>query len=53
MDGEGVKLLQQTYAGDHQDDKAVLVNAKPQAFIDAIAQHRNYERMEVAEMIPV
>ena len=35
------------------DDKAVFVNGKPKNFIDAIAQHRNWDRMEAASDIPV
>ncbi|NJB87296.1 catalase [Lewinella marina] len=53
-DGAAVKLLDATHVGDHKkDDKAVFVDGKPQAFIKAIAQHRNFDRMEVAKMIPV
>ncbi|THH37906.1 catalase [Neolewinella litorea] len=52
VDGEGVQLLDATHVGDHKDDKAVFVDGKPKEFIKAIAQHRNYDRMEVAKMIP-
>ncbi len=53
VSGEGVQLLDATHVGKYkEDDKAVIVDGKPQAFIDAIAQHRNYDRMEVAKMVP-
>lgn len=53
VDGEGVKLLDATHVGDHKDDdKAVFVDAKPKDFIKAVAIHRNYDRMEVAEKVP-
>ncbi len=52
-DGEGVQLLDATHVGEYKnDDKAVFVNGTPQDFIDAVAQHRNYARMEVAKMVP-
>ncbi len=53
VDGAGIQLLKATHVGDHLDgDKAVLVDEAPQKFIDAVAQHRNYDRMEVAKLIP-
>ncbi|MCP9234394.1 catalase [Lewinella sp. JB7] len=51
-DGAGEKLLDATFAGDHKDDAAVFVDGSPKDFIKAIAQHRNYDRMEVAKMVP-
>ncbi len=54
VDGAGVHLLDATHVGKYKnDDKAVFVDGTPQDFIKAIAQHRNYDRMEVAKMIPV
>lgn len=52
-DGEGEDLLKKTYISDHFKDDAILVNSKPNAFVKAIAQHRNWKRMEVAKSIPV
>lgn len=52
VDGEGEEFLKQTYAGKHTDDKAVLINEKATAFKEAIQNHRNWERMEIAEMVP-
>lgn len=52
-DGEGQELLDMTYIKDHKDDKAVFINAAPKEFRDAIAKHRNWDRMEIAEKIPV
>ena len=52
-DGEGVQLLDATHVGEYKDDdKAVFVNGTPQDFINAVAQHRNYARMEVAKLVP-
>lgn len=51
--GAGVQLLDATHVGKYKNnDEAVLIDSKPQAFVDAIAQHRNYKRMEIAETIP-
>lgn len=52
VDGEGADFLNRTYAGKHTDDKAVLVNEKATAFKNAIQQHRNWDRMEIAESVP-
>src|SRR5690606_3114730 len=52
VDGEGAEFLNKTYAGKHTDDKAVLVNEKATAFKNAIQQHRNWDRMEIAETVP-
>ncbi|MGB5944236.1 MAG: catalase [Leeuwenhoekiella sp.] len=51
-DKEGEDFLKMTFVADHLDDKAVLVNTKPKAFIYAISQHRNWDRMPAAEMVP-
>jgi len=50
---EGEELLKNSYIKSYDDDKAVFVNGKPKNFIDAIAQHRNWDRMEAASDIPV
>ena len=52
-DNEGVKFLDETYVKDFKEDKAVLINAEPKAFIKAIAKHRNWDRMSRTEEIPV
>lgn len=52
-DNEGEELLDTTYVSKYKDDAAVLINAKPQEFVDAIAQHRNWNRMENVKSIPV
>lgn len=51
-DNEGEDLIDETYVADYKDDKAILINSKPQAFIDAIKKHRNWERMAVADKVP-
>jgi catalase len=53
VDNEGEHLLDKTYAADFKDDTAVLVNVKPEAFIKAVANHRNWERMDKVGAIPV
>lgn len=53
--GEGVNFLNDSFAGRAEGDKAVIlgknVNAAAADFINAIAQHRNWER-ETARKIP-
>ena len=51
--GAGEELLKDSYIKNYKKDKAVFVDAKAQDFIDAIAQHRNWDRMETASSIPV
>ncbi len=50
---EAEDLLEATAFKDHTDDEALLMNKKPKDFISAIAKHRNWNRMEVAQKIPV
>ena len=52
VDHEGEDLLDETFIANHKDDKAIFINDKPKAFIDAIAKHRNWDRMEVAAKVP-
>jgi len=55
--GEGVNFVKnETYAGRAKSDKAVILsedleNATAESFINAIAQHRNWER-ETARKVP-
>ena len=55
--GEGVNFVRnETYAGRAKSDKAVILsedggNDTTQSFIDAIAQHRNWDR-ETARKVP-
>lgn len=53
VDNEGEDLLDKTFATDFKNDKAVLINAAPQNFVNAIAKHRNWERMDKISAIPV
>ena len=53
VDGEGERLIDESALKEYKDDKALFINGKPKEFISAIAQHRNWDRMEVAEKIPV
>ncbi|WP_452223491.1 catalase [Lacinutrix chionoecetis] len=50
--GEAESLIDDTFVSYYKDDKAILINDKPKAFIDAISQHRNWDRMEVASKVP-
>ncbi|WP_178984091.1 catalase [Winogradskyella helgolandensis] len=52
VDNEGEQLIDKTFVADYKDDKAVFINAKPNAFIDAISKHRHWDRMEIAAMVP-
>ncbi|TYP75303.1 catalase [Aquimarina intermedia] len=52
-DKEGEKLIDTSYVKEYKDDQAVFINKKPKAFRDAIAKHRNWDRMEVTDSIPV
>jgi len=50
---EGEQLIDASYVKDHKKDMAVHINKKPDAFIKSIAQHRNWERRDVTDNIPV
>lgn len=50
---EGLDLLNKTFASDFKDDKAILVDQEPKNFVSAIAQHRNWDRMDKASDLPV
>ncbi|WP_178988698.1 catalase [Winogradskyella schleiferi] len=52
VDNEGEHLIDETFVKDYKDDKAIIINGKPKEFIDAIAKHRNWDRMEVASKVP-
>lgn len=52
-DNEAEDLLNKTFVSDFKDDKAILINQDSQKFVDAIAQHRNWDRMERASDLPV
>lgn len=52
VDHEGEQLLDETFISNYKDDKAVFINQKPQSFINAIAKHRNWDRMDVAAKVP-
>lgn len=52
VDGEGKEFLDKTYAGKHTDDKAIFVNKDAKHFKAAIKQHRNWDRMAIAEEVP-
>ncbi|MGB7393197.1 MAG: catalase [Pricia sp.] len=52
-DDEGENFLDKSYVKDFKDDKAVCINSNADVFVKAIAQHRNWNRIEKAESIPV
>jgi catalase len=53
VDGEGENLLDVSYVAKHKKDKAIHINVKPSIFIKSIAKHRNWDRMEHTDSIPV
>lgn len=53
FDDEGEELLKKSAIESSKEDKALLLNEKPKAFISAIAKHRNWKRMEAAAAIAV
>lgn len=53
VDGEGENLLDASYVAKYKIDKAVHINKKPSEFIKSISKHRNWDRMEHTDSIPV
>ena len=53
VDNEGEKVLDKSAINDYKEDKAIFINGEASDFISAIAQHRNWERMDKTEDIPV
>ena len=51
--GSGKKLLDKTYVKDHNEDVAILIDKSPKDFIKQIAEHRNWNRMDITKDIPV
>lgn len=49
---EGENLIDETFVVNYKDDKAILINEKPKKFVEAIAKHRNWDRMPVASKVP-
>jgi len=47
------KLLEKTYISDFKDDSAICIGSDPTNFVQAIARHRNWDRMKQASKIPV
>ena len=53
VDSEGEELLDETIVLKYKEDKAIFINQSSTKFIDAVAKHRNWERMDIAVKIPV
>ena len=53
VDNEGEQILEQSAIKAYNEDKAIFINNDPSDFIKAIANHRNWERMDKTEDIPV
>ncbi len=51
--GEGERLLEESIKVDYNQDSAILINKPSKKFIEAIANHRNWSRMEQAERIAI
>lgn len=48
-DGEGVQLVKASYIGDKADAKwGVILDGRPEAFVEAVARHRFWEREKAA-----
>ncbi|HJS01511.1 MAG TPA: catalase [Flavobacterium sp.] len=52
-DDEAEDLINKTYVSDYKEDLAVCINQKTSVFTDAIAQHRNWDRMDEVKNIPL
>jgi len=52
VSNEGEELLDKTFVADYKDDEAIFINDSAENFIKAIANHRNWKRMTVAEKVP-
>ena len=52
-DEQGESLLDKTYVSDFKSDSAVLINQNPENFVNALAKHRNWDRMDNTKNIPV
>lgn len=52
-DNEGEDFLDETYAKDFKKDAAILINKEPADFVEAISKHRNWDRMDKVDSIPV
>lgn len=53
VDAEGESLMDDTIVSNFKQDVAVLINKEPIDFVNAIAKHRNWDRMEFIKNIPV
>lgn len=53
VDEEGENLIDSSLVSNFKQDAAVLINKESIDFINAIAKHRNWDRMEVTKNIPV
>lgn len=52
FDGEAEELMNGSEAKNFKDDDSIFLNGKPEDFVQAIAQHRNWKREEKAQYIP-
>lgn len=53
VDEEGEKVLDASFAKDYKEDEAVHINDKPANFVKSIAKHRNWNRRELTDKVPV
>ncbi|MFA9195626.1 catalase [Flavobacterium sp. FBOR7N2.3] len=52
-DEEGEDLIDETFVSKYKQDAAILINKSPADFVNAMAKHRNWDRMEHIKNIPV
>jgi catalase len=53
VDEEGEKALDNSFVTNFKEDKAVHINDKPSNFVKSIAKHRNWDRREHSDSVPV
>ena len=53
VDEEGEQVLDHSFVSNFKDDTAVHINDSASNFIKSIAKHRNWERRELSDKVPV
>ncbi|WP_308992342.1 catalase [Mariniflexile litorale] len=53
VDDEGEDLIKYTFVSTSKEDAAVLINKNPMDFVNALAKHRNWDRMELVKNLPI
>lgn len=53
VDEEGEQVLDHSFVSNFKDDTAVHINDSASNFVKSIAKHRNWERRELSDKVPV